>query len=84
VGLREPKPGRAEGFSRGGLTKGLPTGGVYFSQGEKAQSMFLIKAGLLKLSKFTEDGNEIILDIRKGGDFLGENIFHENMNPKNA
>ncbi len=59
--------------------KAYKQGEFIFSQGEKAQSMFLIKAGLVKLSKFTEDGNEIILDIRKGGDFLGENIFHENM-----
>ncbi len=55
-------------------------GEFIFSQGERAQTMFLIKAGLVKLSKFTEDGNEIILDFRKGGDFLGESIFHENIN----
>ena len=31
------------------------------------------------MSKFTEDGNEIIFDIRRGGDFVGENIFSEDV-----
>jgi CRP-like cAMP-binding protein len=52
---------------------------VIFSQGEKADRMFLIKAGRVKLSKLTSEGNEIILDLRKGGDFIGENILHEEM-----
>jgi CRP/FNR family transcriptional regulator len=39
--------------------------------------MFLIKAGRVKLSKFTEDGDEITLDIRKAGDFLGESMLLE-------
>jgi CRP-like cAMP-binding protein len=50
---------------------------VIFSQGEKADQMFLIKAGRVKLSKLTKEGGEIILDLRKGGDFIGENILHE-------
>jgi CRP/FNR family transcriptional regulator len=41
--------------------------------------MFLIKAGRVKLSKVTEDGTEITLDIRKAGDFLGENMLGEDM-----
>ena len=52
-------------------------GEVIFSQGEKADQMFLIKAGRVKLSKLTREGGEIILDLRKGGDFIGENILHE-------
>ena len=52
---------------------------IIFSQGDEAQTMFLVKAGLVKLSKFTKDGNEVILDFRKSGDFLGESIFQENI-----
>jgi len=57
--------------------KAYKQGGIIFSRGVKADLMFLIKAGRVKLSKFTEDGNEIIFDIRRGGDFVGENIFSE-------
>jgi len=31
----------------------------------------------VKLSKLTEAGDEITLDIRKSGDFLGENMLLE-------
>lgn len=48
-----------------------------FSQGQKARKMFLIKAGRVKLSKLTETGEEFTLDIRKAGDFLGENMLLE-------
>lgn len=59
------------------IRKGYREGEVIFSQGEKADQMFLIKAGRVKLSKLTKEGGEIILDLRKGGDFIGENILHE-------
>lgn len=36
--------------------------------------MFLIKGGRVKLTKVLEDGNELTLDIRKAGDFVGENM----------
>jgi CRP-like cAMP-binding protein len=52
-------------------------GGSIFMQGEKADTMFLIKAGRVKLSKVMVDGTEITLDIRKAGDFLGENMLSE-------
>ncbi len=52
-------------------------GEFIFLQGDRADSMFLIKAGRVKLSKTTEDGAEITLDIRKAGDFLGENMLSE-------
>ncbi len=39
--------------------------------------MFLIKGGRVKLSKVLEDSTELTLDIRKAGDFVGENMFSE-------
>ncbi|MFZ2089524.1 MAG: Crp/Fnr family transcriptional regulator [Desulfobaccales bacterium] len=48
-----------------------------FSQGQQAQKMFLMKGGRVKLSKLTESGDEITLDIRKAGDFLGEAMLLE-------
>ena len=49
-----------------------------FSQGDPANQMFLLKAGRVKLSKITAEGNEITLDIRKAGDFLGESMLIAN------
>lgn len=48
-----------------------------FLQGDPADEMFLIKGGRVKLSKVLEDGTELTLDIRKAGDFIGENMFSE-------
>lgn len=48
-----------------------------FHQGDPANRLFFIKGGRIKLSKVTEDGNEITLDIRKDGDCLGENMLNE-------
>ena len=31
----------------------------------------------MKLSKLNEEGNELTLDIRKAGDFLGEQVLNE-------
>ncbi len=52
---------------------------VIVNQGAEAGEMFLIKAGRVKLTKITADGEEITLDIRKGGDFIGENMLNEEM-----
>lgn len=55
-------------------------GQVVFSQGDPANRMFLLKAGRVKLSKITAEGQEITLDIRKAGDFLGESMLIEEAN----
>lgn len=52
-------------------------GETIFSQGQAARSMFLIKAGRVKLSKVDEDGREFTLDLRGAGDFLGESMLGE-------
>ena len=48
-----------------------------FRQGDEADGMFLVKAGLVRLYQVFEDGSETLLDIRKPGDFLGEQLFSE-------
>jgi len=55
----------------------LSAGEDLFQQGEPAESMWLIKAGSVKLWKTTEDGRILTLDIRKAGDLLGENVLME-------
>jgi CRP/FNR family transcriptional regulator len=54
-----------------------PQGGHIFHQGDPVDRMFLIKAGRVKLDKVFEEGSEFLLDIRKAGDFLGEQLFSE-------
>ncbi len=53
------------------------TGEEIFHQDTPADAMFLVKAGRLKLTKATEDGRELILDIRKAGDVIGEAMLSE-------
>jgi CRP/FNR family transcriptional regulator len=66
-----------EALSREALRRKSKTGQTLFSQGDPADGMFLIKGGRVKLSKVLEDGTELTLDIRKAGDFVGENMFSE-------
>ena len=66
-----------EALSREALRKKSATGQALFLQGDATEEMFLIKGGLVKLSKVLEDGTELTLDIRKAGDFVGENMFSE-------
>jgi CRP/FNR family transcriptional regulator len=66
-----------EALSREALRKKSTTGEALFLQGDSTDEMFLIKGGRVKLSKVLEDGTELTLDIRKAGDFVGENMFSE-------
>lgn len=50
-------------------------GDTIFRQGDTSIEMFLLKGGRVKLSKILENGSEITLDIRKAGDFIGENML---------
>lgn len=52
-------------------------GEILFLQSDPANEVFLIKGGRVKLEKVFEDGSELTLDIRKQGDFVGENSFSE-------
>jgi CRP/FNR family transcriptional regulator len=57
--------------------KKLKKGETLFMQSDPADELFLIKGGRIKLVKVFEDGSELTLDIRKDGDFLGENSFSD-------
>jgi CRP/FNR family transcriptional regulator len=70
-------PEGVEALSREALRKNSVKGESLFMQGDSADEMFLIKGGRIKLSKVLEDGTELTLDIRKAGDFVGENMFSE-------
>lgn len=74
------KPEELGALTRAAWRKVCQRGQEVFSQGGRANKMFLIKAGRVKLSKISEDGDELTLDIRKAGDFLGENMLLEDTN----
>ena len=64
-------------LSRDAKRQQLEKGSLVFRQGDPADEMFLIKAGRIRLDKVFEDGSQLTLDIRKAGDFAGENMFAE-------
>ena len=66
-----------EAIGHKALRKKSIKGQALFLQGDPTDEMFLIKGGRVKLSKVLEDGTEQTLDIRKAGDFVGENMFSE-------
>ncbi len=66
-----------EALSREAIRKKSTTGQALFMQGDPTDEMFLIKGGRVKLSKVLEDGTELTLDIRKAGDFVGDNMFSD-------
>jgi CRP/FNR family transcriptional regulator len=70
-------PEEVEALSHEALRKKSNKGESLFLQGDSANEMFLIKGGRIKLSKVHEDGTELTLDIRKAGDFVGENMFSD-------
>ncbi|MFA4966193.1 MAG: Crp/Fnr family transcriptional regulator [Thermoleophilia bacterium] len=55
--------------------KPFEKGQYVFIQGEPATLLFVIKAGRVKLVKTDEDGTEILVDMRKAGDFIGETFL---------
>jgi len=70
-------PEEVKALSSAALRKKMVKGQALFLQGDPADEMFLIKGGRVKITKVLEDGNELTLDIRKAGDFVGENMFSE-------
>lgn len=75
--FQDLEPNEIKALSREALRKKMTKGQVLFLQGDPANEVFFIKGGRIKLTKVLEDGTELMLDIRKAGDFLGENMFSE-------
>ncbi|MCC6347031.1 MAG: Crp/Fnr family transcriptional regulator [Nitrospirales bacterium] len=59
------------------LRRQYKKGQSIFMEGDPAHEMYLLKYGRTKLIKHTREGNEITLDIRKAGDFIGEQVLNE-------
>ncbi|SNS98029.1 transcriptional regulator, Crp/Fnr family [Anaerovirgula multivorans] len=54
-------------------------GEIVFSEGEKSDTIYLIRSGRILLFKVSEEGKKIILDILEEGDIIGENTIFDDM-----
>jgi CRP/FNR family cyclic AMP-dependent transcriptional regulator len=55
----------------GVASKTYPASVELFQQGAQAQEVYLIKSGLVKLTRLRQDGRELILDLTFAGQLLG-------------
>ena len=55
-------------------------GDVIFSEGDPADTIYLVRAGRVFLYKISEEGKEITLDILQEDDIFGENTIFEDVN----
>lgn len=58
----------------------LDKGETLFTQGQYADTVYLIKEGSIKLVQFSENGREIVLNIIGRGHILGENALFKRQN----
>lgn len=70
-------PEDVQALAKKALRKKMKKGETVFMQGDSANEVFLIKGGRIKLTKVLENGTELMLDLRKSGDFVGENMFSD-------
>ena len=59
-------------------------GDVIYTAGDKERTLFFLKSGYVKIGAITADGNELIYDVRKGGDVVGELCAAESERPDRA
>ena len=62
----------------------FPRGAAIFHEGDPADTLFIVKSGLLKLTSLSEKGTASILNILRPGDIFGELIVHEEKRPFTA
>lgn len=71
------EPEEKKAIAKSALRRSFSRGEAIFMQGDTGGAVSLIKMGRVRLSKLMQDGTEITLDIRKAGDFLGENMLSD-------
>jgi CRP-like cAMP-binding protein len=55
-----------------GVNRRFPRGAAIWHEGQMGDRVLIIHDGWVKLSRFTDDGREVVLGIRGSGDLLGE------------
>lgn len=67
------------------IKKHYRRGETLFCQGDTSDTLFLIKEGSFKLTRLTEDGKEVILEVAGTGRVLGAAaLFREGVQPATA
>jgi CRP/FNR family transcriptional regulator len=75
--FKDLKPEELASVAARTVRRTFESGRPVFLQGDQAKSLFLIKSGRVRLSRAMENGAEIIMDIRKSGDYLGECLLND-------
>ena len=57
---------------------------VIYEVGDKERTFFFLQDGFVKVGTITSDGHELIYDVRKGGDVVGELCASEARRPDRA
>lgn len=57
---------------------------VIYDVGDKERTFFFLQDGFVKVGTITSDGHELIYDVRKGGDVVGELCASETHRPDRA
>lgn len=57
---------------------------VIYNVGDKERTFFFLQNGFVKVGTITSDGHELIYDVRKGGDVVGELCASEARRPDRA
>jgi CRP-like cAMP-binding protein len=57
---------------------------VIYDVGDKERTLFFLQGGFVKVGTITSDGHELIYDVRKGGDVVGELCASEPRRPDRA
>jgi len=57
---------------------------VIYNVGDRERTFFFLQSGFAKVGAITADGREVIYDVRKGGDIIGELCASEQARPDRA
>ena len=57
---------------------------VIYDVGDKERTFYFLQDGFVKVGTITSDGHELIYDVRKGGDVVGELCASEALRPDRA
>ena len=58
-------------------TTNVKKGSMVYGIGEKAETIYLLKEGSIKISRLSGDGKELTMDVLKSGDIFGETALSE-------
>ena len=57
---------------------------VIYNVGDRERTFFFLQSGFVRVGTITADGREVIYDVRKGGDVIGELSASEEVRPDRA